>query len=197
MRNTYQSGLKRVTVIKILGIWLQDDMGWEKNTKEICKKAYSRIPLLTKLKYAGICTEDLLTIYVLFIRSVAEYCSVVYHTSLTQKQSQKIEGIQATCLRVILDVNYVSYAASLEMCALERLSARRSKRMLSFSLKCLKNDFTKKFFPENEDFKKERFKVNFARTKSYLMSTVPQSQRILNEHFKNKAKQNKANDEHN
>ena len=167
-------------------------MGWEKNTKEICKKAYSRIPLLTKLKYVGVNTEDLLTIYVLFIRSVVEYCSVVYNTSLTQKQSEKIEGIQVTCLRVILDVNYVSYAASLEMCALEQLSTRRSKRQLSFSLKCLDNTFTKRFFPENEPFKKERFKVNFARSKTYLMSTIPQSQRILNTHFSNKASKTKS-----
>ena len=138
---------------------------------------------MTKLKYVGIKIEDLLTIYILFIRSVAEYCSVVYNSSLTQKQSDKIEGIQATCLRVILSENYVSYAAALEMCALDKLSVRRAKRQLSFSLKCLDNKFTQRFFPENEPSKKERFKVNFARTKTYMMSTIPQSQRILNSYF--------------
>ena len=158
-------------------------MGWEMNTKEICMKGYARIPLLTKLKYVGVGNEDLLTIYTLFIRSITEYCSVVYHNSLTHKQSNRIEAIQVTCLRVILDVNYVSYAASLEMCALERLSARRSKRQLAFSLRCLENEFTKKFFPENQSNKKERFKVNFARTKKYLHSTIPQSQRVLNEYY--------------
>ena len=183
-----QENLERVSVIKVLGIWLQEDMGWERNTKEICKKAYSRIPLITKLKYVGVSTEDLLTIYVLFIRSIIEYCSVVYHSSLTQKLSNKIEGIQATCLRVILDVNYVSYAAALEMCALDKLSARRTQRQLSFSLRCLNDNFTKQFFPENEDQRKEKFKVNFARTESYLRSTIPQSQRILNAHFNGKNK---------
>ena len=29
-------GIERVSVIKCLGIWLQEDMGWERNTKEMC-----------------------------------------------------------------------------------------------------------------------------------------------------------------
>ena len=56
-----------------------------------CKKAYSRLGMLTKLKYVGVPTEDLLDIYILFIRSVTEYCAVVFHSSLTLQQSDKIE----------------------------------------------------------------------------------------------------------
>ena len=39
--------LERVKVTKMLGIWLQEDLGWEENTKQICKKAYSRISILS------------------------------------------------------------------------------------------------------------------------------------------------------
>ena len=99
--------------------------------------------------------------------------------------------IQATSLKVILDVNYVSYSAALEMCSLERLSTRRSKRQLSFAKRCLNNKFTKVLFPENEQGRHERFKVNFARTKSYMQSAVPQCQRALNEYFKNNADKHK------
>ena len=46
--------LERVHVTAMLGVWLQEDLGWEENTKQICKKAYSSLSILTKLKYVGI-----------------------------------------------------------------------------------------------------------------------------------------------
>ena len=73
--------------------------------------------MITKLKYVGVCVEDLLDIYVLFIRSV-----VAFHSSLTQQQSNKLEKIQKTSLRVILGDMYVDYAAALEMCGIQTLS---------------------------------------------------------------------------
>ena len=56
--------IDRKPVNKILGLWLTEDAGnWQKNTSEICKKAYGRVAMLTKLKYAGVCIEDLIEIY--------------------------------------------------------------------------------------------------------------------------------------
>ena len=57
--------LDRVTEIKILGVWLTDDMRWSKNTREICKKPFSRLSLLTKLKFVGVKIEDLIEVYML------------------------------------------------------------------------------------------------------------------------------------
>ena len=141
--------ISKLSTVRILGVWLQEDLGWEENTKQICVKAYSRISILSKLKYAGIEIEDLITIYILFIRSLTEYCSVVFNTSLTQKQSKKIETIQSTSLKIILDVNYVSYNSALEMTGLDKLSTRRDKRQLNFAKKCTKNEFTSYMFPKN------------------------------------------------
>ena len=70
--------------------------------------------MLTKLRYVGTKIEDLVEIYILYIRSITEYCSVAYHSSLTVAQSDKIERIQKVCLRVILGDMYVSYEAALE-----------------------------------------------------------------------------------
>ena len=119
--------LERVTVIKLLGVWLQEDMGWHENTKQICKSAYSRIGILGRLKYVGLDTDTLLTIYKLFIRCIQEYCSTVFHYSLPQEQSYKIERIQANCLKVILGENYVSFEAALEICNIKLLGTRRGK----------------------------------------------------------------------
>ena len=138
--------LERIDVIKLLGIWISEDMSWSRNCQEICQKTYSRLSMITKLKYVGVCLEDLLDIYILFIRSVTEYCSVAFHSSLTQQQSDKLEKIQKTCLKLILGKMYVSYAAALEMCGLDSLSDRREKRCLDFSLKCLKHPKNKRLF---------------------------------------------------
>ena len=71
--------IEKINVNKILGVWISEDLSWEMNTKQICRKAYSRMSMLTKLKYVGIRTEDLIEIYILFIRSVTEYCAVAFH----------------------------------------------------------------------------------------------------------------------
>ena len=93
--------LNKVSEAKILGVWITDDLSWSKNCKEICIRAFSRLSMLTKLKYVGTKTEDLIEIYILYIRSIAEYCSVAYHSSLTVALSDKIERIQKVCLRVM------------------------------------------------------------------------------------------------
>ena len=181
--------LERVSETKLLGVWISDDLSWTKNCKEICVRAFSRLSMITKLKYVGTSIEDLIDVYVLYIRSVAEYCSVAYHSSLTQAQSEKIERIQKTCLRVILGDMYVSYDAALEMCGLKKLSIRREQRCLNFSMKCVKHEKNSRLFPLNtrtfgqEQNTKEAFVVNWARTGTYQKSAIPYCQRLLNKNF--------------
>ena len=135
--------LERKNVSKILGLYMSVDLSWSRNCQEICRITYSRLSMLTKLKYVGVKVEDLLDIYVLFIRSVAEYCSVVFHSTLTGEQSNTIERIQRTCLKIILGEMYMDYSSALEMTGLGSLSDRRSKRCLDFSLKAIMNDHCK------------------------------------------------------
>ena len=178
--------IERKQHIKILGMWLQEDGGWSKNTQEYCKKAYSRLSMLTKLKYAGVQTEDLITIYKLFIRSTLEYNSVAFHSSLTSQQENALERCQSVCLKVILSDSYISYNAALEMSGLETLKIRREKRCLDFSLKCVKHPENKRIFPLNENNSdknvrsREKYKVNFAFTTTYKNSALPYCQRLLN-----------------
>ena len=148
--------------------------------------------MLTKLKYVGVSTEDLLEIYILFIRSITEYCSVVFHSILTVEEATDIERIQKVSLKIILDDNYVSYAAALEMTNLETLYDRRERRCLNFALKCLKHPINKELFPKNKILgteairirHREPYQVNFARTVRYRNSSIPYCQRKLNTYFK-------------
>ena len=133
--------------------------------------------LLTKLKDVGVKTEDLLDIYILFIRSCTEYCAAVFHSRLTLEQSYKLERIQKVCLRIILGEMYVDYESALEMCGLTLLSERREDRCLSFSLKCVKHPRNKRLYPltqhKNDAKNKEKFTVNFAGGEAYKNLTIP------------------------
>ena len=177
--------LERVKTIKLLGVWLQEDGGWQTNTREMCKRAYAKVGLITKLKYAGVSTGDLLLLYKLHVRSCLEYCVVAWHSSISSRQEAAIERCQAICLKIILQDSYVTYKAALEMTGLESLTERRESRCRKFSQSCLKHETNRRFFPENENTsqdirKREKFKVNFAFTNIYKKSAIPYCQRLLN-----------------
>ena len=155
--------------------------------QKFCKKAYGRISMLTKLKYVGVGIEDLIDIYSLFVRSCAEYCSVVFHSSLTNEQSRKLENIQKTSLKIILSDNYVNYQAACEMTGLISLAERRQNRMSSFAKKCISHPENSRFFPLNEHLFQDRqirdrkkYKVNFAHGEKYRESAITMCQRLLN-----------------
>jgi hypothetical protein len=162
----------------------------DRNTQELCKKAYARISMLTKLKYVGVSIDDLIEVYVLFIRSLVEYCSVLWHSRLTQELVYDLQRVQKICLQIILRENYVSYEAALEMCGLAPLYERRENRCLHFAERCLKHPKFKHLFPLSEPDEHnirqgEKYHVNFERTGQYMNSTIPYLQRKLNsEHRK-------------
>jgi hypothetical protein len=178
--------LERKKTIIHLGVWLDESLKWDKHVSEICRKAYPRIKMLSKLRFVGIKMEDLVELYCLHIRSLTEYCSTAFHSSLTQKLSNKIEAIQKTCLRVILGDMYIEYSSALEMCGLTTLFLRREKRSLDFALKCIKHPVNSLIFPTNPTLdthdirNRERFKVNKCNSEFYKKSAIPVLQRRLN-----------------
>jgi hypothetical protein len=135
---------------KCLGVWLQSNGKWEKNTRELCRGAYARIQMLTKLKYSGTGIKDLIHIYKQFVRGKLEFSSVLWHSSISQKQSNSLKRCQAVSLRIILNESYLSYEAACEMTGLKKLSDRRSDRCLDYCLKSLKHNQNSRFFPLNQ-----------------------------------------------
>jgi hypothetical protein len=191
-----ENTLDRIEEIKLVGVWITTWLDWDKNTREICKKAYARMTMLTKLRYVGVPMDDLITVYILYVRSLLEYCSVVWHSTLTVEQSQNLESVQKLCLKVILGDEYPGYDNALEISGLEKLSTRREERCLKYGLKSLLHPVHSKMFPVNPHVKNnshdtrntEHFKVNWAKSESYRMSAIPYIQRMLNEYVKNQQK---------
>ena len=93
--------LECVHEFKLLGVWIQDNLSWEKHVSCTLSKASQRLYFLRQLKRSGLSTQDLIVYYTTIIRPVLEYACQVWHPGLTQKQTEDLERIQKRALRTI------------------------------------------------------------------------------------------------
>ncbi|CAB3998779.1 RNA-directed DNA polymerase from mobile element jockey, partial [Paramuricea clavata] len=115
--------LELVTSFKILGLTINNHLKWNDNVAIIVKKASKRLYILRVLRRSGIPPADLLSIYNALIRSVLEYACAVWHTSLPQYLSNKIERVQKRALRILYP--FTDYAEALSISRCSRLDDRR------------------------------------------------------------------------
>ena len=173
---------------RLLGTILTNDLRWDLNTAKIVKKANARMQLLRKVASFGTTKDELKNVYVLFIRSLLEQSATVWHSSLTQENSDDLERVQKSAIKVIMGASYRSYMKSLETLDLETLSQRRENLCLKFAQSCVKNPKLHEMFPKNikthnmETRKQEIYKVEHANTERYKNSAIIYMQNLLNEH---------------
>ena len=171
---------------RLLGTILTDDLRWELNISNIVKKANGRMQLLQKVASFGTPLEDLKTIYVLFIRSILEQSATVWHSSLTEENSNDLERVQKSAVKLILKEKYIGYQQGLAHIGLENLKERRENLCLEFARKCLKNDRLKHMFPRNSNIHSmetrnhEKYKVQHANTGRLQKSAIIHMQKLLN-----------------
>ena len=171
---------------KLLGTIIQNDLKWEKNTKSLIKKANGRMELLKRVASFSTPVHDLKDIYILFVRSILEQSAVVWNSSLTLENSEDLERVQKTAVKIILRNKYKGYEDGLAKLGLETLKERRDEMCRKFAMKCISNEKLKHMFPLNEKShkmitrKREKFKVFKANTERYKKSAVIQMQGMLN-----------------
>ena len=108
---------------------------------------------------------------------------------LTQENSEDLERIQKSAVRIILGKELVNYEDGLLKVDLESLEDRRKFLCKKFANKCLKNEKTKTMFPLRRKMhnmkarNEENFKVNFANTGRLKKSSIPYMQNVLNSDF--------------
>ena len=134
-------------------------------------------------------------IYTLYIRSVLEQSCVVWHSSLTQENTDDLERVQKADVKIILGNQYKNnYEKSLEMADLETLKERRIKLCKKFAKKCLENEKTEEMFKKRNKKHKmktknnEKFQVRHALTDRLRNSAIPYNQRFLNSERKKSIK---------
>ena len=81
--------LDQVHQAKLLGLIIRHDLSWKANAAELTRRAYSRMVILKKLVQFDVPMSDLVLIYTLYIRSLTEQSSVVWHSSITKGETWK------------------------------------------------------------------------------------------------------------
>ena len=183
--------LETIDDTKLLGIMINNTLNWDTNTAFIVKRANARMRLLHKLVEFNVPTPDLLTIYILYIRSVLEQSCQVWHSSLSFQNLTDLERVQKNALRIILKDDYISYENALEKTDLESLVERREELCLKFAKSCIKNETVRDMFPLNpadysvETRDREIYHVTMAHKERLRRSAIPYMQRLLNANVKN------------
>ena len=189
--------LETVTSTKLLGTVITSDLKWTENTSYLVKKANARMQLLRSVATFSTNKEDLKIIYTLFIRSMLELNSNVWHSALTQENTQDLERVQKTAFKIILREKYVSYENAQAVLKLKALSERRNDLALAFAQKCSANPKTEKMFPlkikrlNNITRNIEKYQTTKAKTERLKMSSIPHMQKLLNKNEVLKEKYNK------
>ena len=78
------TSLNAASVVKVLGIYIQQNLKWDTQVKEMLKKCNGRLFMLRTLKRFNLPLCDLITIYTGYVRPILEYCAPVFHSNLTQ-----------------------------------------------------------------------------------------------------------------
>ena len=177
--------LETVEETKLLGTIITSDLKWHKNTEYLVKKANARMRILHKISEFNAPREDLTTIYISYVRSILEQSCQVWHSSLTQEDTDDLERVQKSALKVILKEDYKNYDEALDTLMLCRLSERREKMCLKFAKNCEKNELTKDLFPLNPTSgpgtrSRDKYQVLHTNTDRLKDSAVPYLQRLLN-----------------
>ncbi|KAI8487828.1 hypothetical protein Bbelb_342760 [Branchiostoma belcheri] len=145
-------------------------------------KANGRLAMLRKIKRFSLSTEDLLQIYITYVRSVLEYCVPVWHSGLTATQTTRLERIQRRALRTILGMNYTDYKSALLNTGLKSLQERRVDLCLKFA----RNLSPEMLPPRTGDShgittrNSDKLRTIKCKTKRYRDSPIPYLIRLLN-----------------
>ena len=115
--------IEQVSEAKILGVTLRSDLKWNSHIATTIRKANKRLYLLRLCKRAGLKTPELLSMYTSLIRSILEYCCIVFHSSLPEYLHNDLERIQKRAMTIIFPD--LTYAQSLDSAKMKSLYDRR------------------------------------------------------------------------
>ena len=139
--------------------------------------------MLRRLKWIGADQEILLEAYKLHVRPILEECVPLWHSSLTIKDSNRIEKVQKMAFSIIVK-KYSSYRKALNTLKEETLKSRRKTLCLKFAKKCVKNPKHSNMFPQSSGLQtrnKNTFQEYKCRTGRFYKSALPYLTRLLNQ----------------
>ena len=134
--NTEQHRIESVETMKLVGFTFGNKPGVGEHVKAVEDKFRRKIWMLYKLRAAGFRGDSLFKLYCCYLRSIIEYCSVIYHPMLTRGQSWDLERLQRLAVRICYG-NDASTSEIMASNAISTLEERRERRCDRF----LRNNF--------------------------------------------------------
>jgi hypothetical protein len=129
----HDTALERVSVFKLLGVYISFDLRWEIHIEYIISKAVSRLYFLKQLRRAGLPPSHLLHFYLTVVRPVLEYASPLWHPTLTKSQTERLEAVQRRAINIIFSyTSSIPYASALAFVKISTLQARRVEHSRRF-----------------------------------------------------------------
>ena len=170
---------------KLVGVIVDSTLSWGPHVEYTVKNASKKLWLLVRFKSRGATQDQLLTLFQLKIRCIAEFAAPAFHGALTNQQSDDLEMVQKKAFAIILGKGYKSYNNALKVLGQEKLHARRLKLCENFAVKCTKNPRHADMFElktRNNNFtrQKQKFIEPKCKTDRYYKSAVPFLTRLLN-----------------
>ena len=147
--------IRSIDKLKLVGFTFGRDPGAGEHVRAVEAKIKRKIWMLYKLRSAGFRGEVLYKLYCCFLRSIIEYCSVVYHSMLNQGQAWDLERLQRLAVRICYGTDR-STDDIMASNAIESLEQRRVRRCDAFLRKAIAHPrFGAKWFPPRRGVHRE------------------------------------------
>ena len=121
-----------VDELNLLGVIIRKDLKWSSNTNSLVTKCNRKFFMFAKLKSFRASREDMLRVWVSYLRPICEYAAPLWHSSISVAESSKIESIQKRALKIILGGDFTSYSDALENLKIPSMYQRRKSLCLKF-----------------------------------------------------------------
>ena len=145
--------------LKVLGFHMDHRPSCHTHMEALRGRMRERLWLLRHLGQAGFTQQELHRVYKTVIRPILDYCSVVYHSILTDEQVQIVERLQSQALKLIYGFK-ASYSEMRDKAEVTTLRARRIEQCDRFAEKSRANPRFRHWFPEKKS-RRGRHKESF------------------------------------
>ena len=95
------------STVKLLGIYIDDELNFNKHVSTVCKKAATQVNAFYRLS-SMLTYDSKLKVYDAFIMSNFAYCPIVWNSCGTEN-SKNLENVNKRALRVVFDDRISSY----------------------------------------------------------------------------------------
>ena len=169
--------------MKILGFVFGTKPNVQEHLNYMYNKYNRALWSINHIKRAGLKLSVIVRVYCSMLRPIIEFCSPVYHSLLTNEQSQRIENLQKMTLKIIYGFGF-NYSELLIKSGLSTLEERRKLAFTNFTKSIALNERYSGWFPLNNNTvnlrSSKRYVEEFARTERLYNSPLFAMRRELN-----------------